>query len=85
MNVIEISFAKMTINVDLVGHNSLIGALCERFLQNDYMKHIGSLNPEQIIFVIKRVQPEVNMYEEMNKVRDILKIDEKKLTLLIRS
>ena len=71
----------MVITVGLVGHNSLMGALCERLIEDKLIQHVGNLDPEEIVFKIKKVQPEVNLYKELSDVRDILKIDEKKITL----
>lgn len=73
----------MVITVNLVGHNSLLGALCERLIEANLIKDIGVLHPEEIVFSIKKAHPEVNLYKELNDVRDILKIDEKKITLYI--
>lgn len=80
---LSVSFPRMVITVGLVGHNSLMGALCERLIEDGFIQDVGSLNPEEIVFKIKKVQPEVNLYKELNDVRDILKIDEKKITLYI--
>ncbi len=79
----EISFPRMIINIDLAGTNSLIGGLCKELQNNDYLQHIGRLNPTEIVFVIKRVHKELNLYEEVNKVRDVLKIDEKKIIVFM--
>ncbi len=73
----------MIVRIELAGTNSLIGRLCEEFEKKDYLKHIGVLNPTEIVFVIKRVHKELNLYDEINKVRDIMKIDEKKITVFI--
>ena len=59
-----------------------MGALCEKLIEKDLMQHVGVLDPDEIVFVVKKVQPEVNLYQELNKVRDILKIEESKITLL---
>jgi len=83
--VVSISFPRMVIHVGLVGNNSLLGALCREFIAKNYMKHLGLLNPTEIVFVIKKVQPDVNLYAEINLVRDILKIDEKEITVFILS
>jgi hypothetical protein len=81
----SISFPRMVINVDLVGDFSLAGALAEKLIKARLMKHVGILHPEEIVFVIGRVQPGVNLYKELNSVRDIFKIDEKKITLFIKT
>ena len=73
----------MVITVGLVGHNSLVGALCERLIEDKLIHDVGMLNPDEIVFSIKKVHPEVNLYKELNDVRDILQIDEKKITLFI--
>ena len=79
---ISVAFPKLTINVGLVGHNSLTGGLCETLIEKDLMKNLGVLQPEQIVFVIERVQSGVNLYDEVNKVRDLFKIDEKKIIVV---
>lgn len=83
MHPVSVNFPRMVITVNLVGHNSLLGALCERLIETGYIKNIGILKPDEIVFSIKKVHPEVNLYQELNDVRDILKIDEKKITLFI--
>ena len=79
----SVSFPRMVIKVDLVGHHSLIGGLCERLIDDKMIQNIGYLNPTEIVFVIKKVQPEVNLYKELMDVRDIFKIDAKKITLYV--
>jgi hypothetical protein len=77
-------FPRMVVKVNLVGHNSLLGGLCVELQKKGYLKGVGFLYPEEIVFVIKKLQDEVNLYEELNKVRDVLKIDEKVITLFIQ-
>jgi hypothetical protein len=79
----SIEFPRMVVNVRVVGHNSLLGALALRFIENGYINHIGCLKPTEIVFVIKRVLEEVNLYDEINKVRDLMKIDENKITVFV--
>ena len=79
----SIEFPMMVVNVRVVGHNSLVGALATKFIEAGYIEHIGRLNPTEIVFKIHTVVSEVNLYEEINKVRDFLKIDEKKITVFI--
>lgn len=79
----SISFPRMVINVRVVGHNSLIGALTIRFIESEYINHIGLLKPDEIVFVIGSVLNEVNIYDEINKVRDLMKIDEKRITVFM--
>ncbi len=81
MEVVTIEFEKLIIRIALVGSNSLVGGLCMAFLKRDYMRHIGALVPEEICFKIKDIHPEINLYDEINKVRDMFKIDEKKITV----
>ncbi len=84
MNVTtSVNIPKMIISIELAGTNSLIGALCEELIKKDFMKDIGVLHPDEIVFIIKKVYPILNLYEEINKVRDILKIDEKKITVYV--
>lgn len=77
----SIKFPRMCITVNVVGDNSLCGALAIRLTEKGYINHIECLEPEEIVFVINKVMPEVNLYEEINKVRDIFKIDENKITV----
>ena len=83
-NVQSISFPRLVIQVDLAGDNSLAGALCQEFIQRDYMRHIGLLEPAEIVFSIKRVHSQVNLYKEINQVRDIFKIPEDKITIFMQ-
>ena len=83
METQSVSFPKMTIRVNLVGDNSLVGALAVKIIEKDYMKHIGVLRPDEILFIIKQVHKGVNLYEELNRVKDVYKIDEKKIALLL--
>lgn len=80
----SVSFPRMIINVDLVGHNSLLGGLCEDLQERGHLKNVGVLRPAEIVFVIKKVHAGVNLYEELNKVRDVMKIDEKVITLFVQ-
>ena len=80
---IEISFPKIVVDIELAGSNSLLGGLCKVFREKDYLKYINVLNPDEIVFVIKKVHKELNLYHEINLVRDVFKIDEKKITVLI--
>lgn len=82
-SVLEVSFPKITINVNVVGTNSLLGALCEEFIKRDLIKNVGVLKPEAIVFNIKRAYSDINLIEEINKVRDILKIDEKVISVYL--
>ncbi len=77
------SFPRMVINVDMVGDNSLLGALFIALQEKGLLLDIGVLNPDEIVFVIKKVHGQVNLYNEINKVRDVLKIDEKKITVFM--
>lgn len=79
----SIEFPRMVINVKVVGHNSLLGALALKFIENGYINHIGLLKPIEIVFVIKKVLAEVNLYDEINKVRDLMKIDEQRITVFM--
>lgn len=83
MKKVLVYFPAMIIKVELVGHNSLLGALCEKLIEKNFIKDIGILDPEKIVFVIKQVQENVNIYEELNKVRDVLKINESKISLFV--
>lgn len=82
-NKSQISFPRMVISVPLVGHNSLVGSLAEELIDKGLIKDVGILNPEEIVFVVKKILSEVDIYEELNKVRDLFKIDEKKITMLM--
>ena len=79
----SISFPRMVIHIDLAGSNSLLGGLAEEFMKRGYMEHIGLLDPTEIVFAIKRVHIELNLYAEINKVRDILKIPENRITVFM--
>lgn len=83
MKKASINFPRMVITIGLVGHNSLMGALCERLIEDKLIQDVGILNPAEIVFVIKKVHPEVNLYKELTDVRDIFKIDENKITIFI--
>ena len=48
-----------------------------------HTRYRGILKPEEIVFIIKKVHKDVNVYAEINKVRDILNIEESKITVLI--
>jgi len=79
----RVSFARMVIKVDYVGHNSLLGGFCQELQERGHLKNVGVLHPTEIVFVIKKLHAGVNLYEELNKVRDVMKIDEKVITLFI--
>ena len=49
---ISVSFPRLQVNVDYVGSNSLLGALCKKLIEKDLMKNIGVLDPEEIVFII---------------------------------
>lgn len=81
--VLEVSFPALTIPVEVCGSNSLLGALCQELVKKDLLKNVGVLNPERITFVIQRVHKDINLYAEINKVRDELKIKESKINIVI--
>lgn len=81
--VLSVEFPRMVVNVDIVGSNSLLGALTNKFIEAGLIENIGRLCPTEIVFVIKKVHQDINLYKEINLVRDILKIDEKKITVFI--
>ncbi len=81
--LVEVSFPRMIITVDLVGTNSLAGALCVELIKNNLIQNIDVLNPDEIVFMLKSVHRDINLYEEINKVRDYLKIDEKKIVVIM--
>lgn len=88
MEVLDISFPKIIINIDIVGSNSLLGALCVEFQKKGYLQHTntkGILKPDEIVFIVKKVHNGINLYSEINKVRDVLNIEEDKITVLIES
>lgn len=78
-STVSVSFPKMSITVELVGSNSLVGALAERLIQRDLLKNVGCLDPDEICFNIKKVHDGVDIFEETKKVRDIFKIKESKI------
>ena len=80
----SVSFPRMAITVDYVGHNSLLGGFCRELQNRGHLRNVGALRPAEIVFVIKKVHDGVNLYDELNKVRDVLKIDEKVITLFIQ-
>jgi hypothetical protein len=85
-SVLSVEFPRITINVDVLGTNSLLGSLCielQKMELLEHTRHRGILKPEEIVFIIKKVHKDVNVYAEINKVRDILNIEESKITVLI--
>ena len=79
----SVSFPRMIINVEYAGTNSLVGSLCVKLIENNHIRNVGVLHPDEIVFVINYIHPSLNLYEEINKVRDILKIPEDKITVHI--
>ncbi len=82
-HLVAVTLPRMIIKVDLVGHNSLLGGFCEELQKKGSLKNVGLLHPVELVFVIKKVHTGVNLYEEINRVRDVMKIDEKVITLFI--
>jgi hypothetical protein len=82
---VSIEFPKITIKIEVAGTDSLLGALCTVFIARGFIKNIGVLEPDEIEFVIKRVHKDLDLYAEINKVRDILKIKEEKIKVTIES
>lgn len=80
---IETCIPAVTITIETVGTNSLLGALCKDFIDRKVIRDIGVINPDSITFIIKSVHYKVNLYDEINKVRDILKIPEGKISVII--
>jgi hypothetical protein len=82
--IVSVTTPMIACSIDLVGDHSLVGAFAKELIERGWTKHVGLLNPSEVIFYIRRVQPGVNLYKELNAVRDIFKIDEKRITLVIR-
>ena len=49
----------------------------------DMLHNLNVLKPDEIVFFVSKARHDVNLYEELNKVRDLLKIDESKIKLFI--
>ena len=74
----------VTLSVGTVGSNSLIGGLTEYLRDTGHLQDIGLITFEAIHFNIKSVHPAVDIYAEINAVRDIFKIDEKKIKVFFQ-
>ncbi len=81
--LVSMEFPRMVVKVDLVGTNSLVGALCDELIKRNCIQDIGLLKPDEIVFEIKNVHPQVNLYDEIDKVRDLFKINETKITIFM--
>lgn len=81
----SIKLPRLVMHLDLVGTDSLVGKLTEEFIKRDCVQYVGLLKiePVEIVFVIKKVHKEINLYKEINKVRDIFKIDEKNIIIFM--
>lgn len=82
-NIESIVIPRVVIHVEKVGHNSLLGALSAKFIKDGHIKHLEYLQPTEIVFVIKEVLPEVDLYKEINNVRDVMLVDEKKIKVFV--
>lgn len=75
---------KITIEINYVGSNSLMGSLYEDLVNKDLVKHIGVLCPDEIVFEIKRAHPELDIYKELRDVSVLFKIPSNKIKLYLR-
>jgi hypothetical protein len=75
---------RLTIQVDHVGHNSLIGGVVNKLREMDMLKHIEDVGFTEVVFVIKGSHTDVNLYEEINKVRDDFRLQEKQITVFLK-
>ncbi len=80
---LSVNFPLIIINIDRVGTNSLIGGLFQKLLEKDLVKDIGVLCPDEIVFRITSVHPDIDIYQEINAVRDMFKIEETKIKVFI--
>ncbi len=81
---LSVNIPRMTISVDYVATDTLVGALCVELVERNLIKDIGILDPTEIVFLINKAHPNVDLYSEINKVRDFMKIDEKKIIVFIK-
>lgn len=79
-----IEIPAICIELDLVGDNSLTGAVCNYFKSKHWIKELQFIEPESVTFIIKRVHPNVNLYKEINAVRDLMNIEEEKIKVFIK-
>lgn len=82
--LVSVDIPKIVIDVEVVGSNSLLGALCKELSERNVLMNVNILHTEKLVFNIHRVHPEVNIYEELNAVRDFLKMEEKRIQIFVR-
>lgn len=81
--LLSVTLPSVVIRVDKVGTNSLIGALAQYLRERDCLQHLGQIESPEIMFKVKNVHPDVDLYEELNLVRRMLKVDERIIKLII--
>lgn len=85
MEVESIVTPRIIIHIDKMGTNSLVGALCEELKNRDILKNVDVFKPTEIVFTIKETHRTLDVYKEINKVRDLLKIPEEKIIVYFLS
>lgn len=75
----EIKLAETTIIVERVGDNSLLGAVLDDLYKKGYLKSENNITFTKLIFIVKSVHPDVNLWEEARKVSAYLEIEPTKI------
>lgn len=75
----SVTLPRIVLHIDILGSNSLLGALGKEFIKRDCIQYVGRIHPTEIVFVLKKAHTLINIYEEINLVRDVLKIPEDKI------
>lgn len=71
------------ISVERLGTNSLLGAVTQKIDEFKLLSKIEQINFHGLIFTIKNAHSSVDVFEEIKKVRDFLKIEEDKIQVFL--
>ena len=81
MNQRESEIATIVVDVSVVGHNSLIGSLAARLIEDGHIQDIEYLKMKKVVFNVKKILPEIDLYREINNVKNLTPLKEDNISV----
>lgn len=84
--LLEIKTPELVLHVKDIGENSLLGKLCLELKRLELLNKIYAYNPDGIKFILmpgSKLSPNLDIYKEINLVREFLQIEEWKIKFII--
>lgn len=82
-HLVSSSTGAVHVVIQTAGDNSLLGGVLQKLLKKG-ISDLTLLTIEQIFFEIEHVHPDVNLYDEINTVRDTFRMKEEDIRVHIR-